>query len=106
VKRQTGWLVVVESDDQTIRIGHRFALGLKTTIGRSPTSTVLLNNPFTSNVHAHIVARNKRWWIEDQKSKNGTLLNDRPVEEPTVLTTSDIIQIGTIKFLVEFEEPV
>jgi hypothetical protein len=42
VKRQAGWLVVVESDDRNIRTGHRFALSVKTTIGRSPTSTVLL----------------------------------------------------------------
>jgi FHA domain-containing protein len=102
--RPSGWLVVVESEDATVRKGRRFPLRWVTTIGRAPTSTLVLNNPFTSSAHAQIIARNNRWWLEDLKSRNGTILNDMPVDEAVVLTTGDIIQIGTVKLLFDLEE--
>jgi len=47
--------------------------------------------------------RNGQWWIEDRKSRNGTLLNDLPVTEAMVITHGDIIGIGNMKFRLELE---
>jgi pSer/pThr/pTyr-binding forkhead associated (FHA) protein len=47
--------------------------------------------------------RNGQWWIEDRKSRNGTLLNDLPVTESMVITHGDIIGIGNMKFRLELE---
>ncbi|MHB8077982.1 MAG: FHA domain-containing protein [Candidatus Krumholzibacteriia bacterium] len=46
-----------------------------------------------------------RFRVTDLGSRNGTLLNGRPVVEPTVLISGDILQLGTdgprLEFLVE-----
>lgn len=83
--------------------GEDYPLLPLTSLGRSPTNTIPINDTFASSEHALVAMRNGQWWIEDRKSRNGTLLNDLPVTEPIVITHGDIIGIGTMKFRLELE---
>jgi len=62
-------------------------------IGRDPAATVQLDAAGVSRRHARIViAADAR--LEDLDSKNGTMVNDKPVSDPRPLHDGDRIQIG------------
>lgn len=72
-----------------------------TTIGRAASNTVVIEDDYLSSEHALISLRGRQWWLEDLGSKNGTLLNDLPVETATVVSTGDVITIGRTRLKVE-----
>ncbi len=70
-------------------------------IGRTAANTVVLNNGYASSQHALITRRDNQWWVEDLNSRNGTLVNDVPITEPTVITVGDSITIGDAEITLE-----
>ena len=68
-------------------------------IGRDPCAAVWLDSPQASRRHARITISNDAATLEDLGSKNRTLVNDRPVTEPTPLSDGDVIQIGAAVFV-------
>jgi hypothetical protein len=104
-RRIYGQLVALrEIDGQLLATGERYPLLSLTSMGRAPTNTIHINDTFASSEHALLAMRYGQWWIEDRRSRNGTLLNDIPVTEPMVITHGDIISIGSVKFHVELEQ--
>ncbi len=102
-QRAAARLVVVECGDLPLEVGHEYPLQPVTTLGRGPTNSIVLPEPFASTDHALIVLRRGQWWLEDRQSRNGTLLNGVPINEPVVLTSGDVISIGRINL--RFETP-
>jgi hypothetical protein len=98
-----GRLVVIEYEDMATEAGQVYPLKRLTTLGRGPTNTIVLQDSFASVSHAQIAYRSGQWWIEDQQSHNGTLLNDMPITEAVVLSSGDIIGIGQTKLQVEID---
>lgn len=96
-----GALVVVDSQIEHLAAGLRFDLSRATLIGRGSRCTVVLDEPYVSVEHATLSRRDKRWWLEDLGSRNGTLLNDIDVREPTVVTNGDVITIGSTRMSVD-----
>ena len=47
-----------------------------------------------SNVHARLLFREGRWWIEDLATPNGTLVNGAAARGPTALRTGDTVALG------------
>jgi pSer/pThr/pTyr-binding forkhead associated (FHA) protein len=76
------------------------------TIGRSSNCDWQLPNDVVSNYHSRIKYHHKQWWIEDLKSKNGTLINGQKVVTPTVLTSGDEISIGNNQFQLSISDEV
>jgi hypothetical protein len=103
-RRDSGRLVVVASESEMVMAGQSFPLLPLTTIGRALTNTVALPDGVVSAEHARLALRDKQWWLEDLESKNGTLLNDVPVEEPVVVSTGDIIGVGLVRLRLEIEK--
>lgn len=102
--RQRGKLVIVTTSAASIyQEGQSFRLLPLTSIGRAPTNTVHINEPYISNEHALISWRNGQWWIEDMRSSNGTRLNDILITEPTVLSATDEIGLGEIRLRLELD---
>lgn len=79
-----------------------FPLSAFTTIGRAETSTISIAEPYASAEHAIIAWRGGQWWLEDRDSRNGTRLNDVPVEEPLIISRGDVIGIGGIQLKFEY----
>lgn len=99
-----GKLEVIECGEAPLKIGQAYTLRRLTTLGRAPTNTIVLPDGFASLDHAHILLRDDRWWLEDRDSRNGTLVNQIPVTEPIVLSTGDVITIGSITLRVDLDE--
>ena len=102
-QRAYGRLVVVSAPDGFLKAGERFPLRPLTTFGRAPTNTVVLPDTYVSFEHATLTLRGGRWWLQDQQSANGTLLNGHAIKEPTVITAGDIIGIGQTQLRLELD---
>jgi len=92
-----GALIVVDPGPLPLTPGLRIPLEPKTTLGRSPTNTIVLEDSFVSSQHTLLYWNNKQWWVQDLQSRNGTLLNQQPVLQPVALHPGDILQIGHVK---------
>ncbi|MCS7177793.1 MAG: FHA domain-containing protein [Anaerolineae bacterium] len=99
--RGEGRLVVIKSGERGPEPGTVFPLQEVTSLGRAPTNTVVLADPFVSARHALIFWREGQWWLEDQGSRNGTMLNDEPVTRPTIVGAGDRIGIGSVVMRME-----
>ncbi|MDP8221778.1 MAG: sigma 54-interacting transcriptional regulator [Candidatus Lernaella stagnicola] len=64
-------------------------------IGREPACDVILSDTSVSRRHAVIARREGHLWLEDLGSKNGTLLDGRPVDR-IELTTDAAIEFGDV----------
>jgi hypothetical protein len=64
-----------------------------TSIGRSPNSTIFIDNLAVSSCHAKITNRSNSYIIEDLNSTNGTFVNDKRVSS-ALLADNDVILIG------------
>lgn len=100
-QRQRGRLIVVQSDDGVA--GNSYPLLPLTSLGRSPTNTIVLKEPFASQEHALVTWRGGQWWLEDRDSSNGTRLNDELIHEPVVISAGDVIGIGRVELKLELE---
>lgn len=75
------------------------------TIGRGETNDLTLNDAAASREHAVLEEEAGKFYIEDRKSKNGTLLNGQRITTHTLLD-GDEIRIGEYRILfVEKPEP-
>src|SRR3954466_2685818 len=65
-------------------------------IGRGQTNTIALSDEdaIISSRHASIHAVDGHFYISDLNSRNGTMLNGRPVTLPTPLRDGDVITVG------------
>lgn len=68
--------------------------GVSVLIGRSPSSTLVVDDDYASSNHARIFLQNDAWFIEDLGSTNGTLINDVAITSPTELRPGVRARIG------------
>ena len=99
--RPSGQLVVLYTADETLAVGTAFPLQPVTSIGRSPTNTIPIPDTYASTQHTLLTWREGQWWLEDQGSRNGTLLNDTRISGPTVVSAGDIIGVGHTRLKLE-----
>jgi FHA domain len=76
------------------RRGETFVLPDEITVGRGGGCGIVLDDSFVSQVHARVFRRNGDVFVEDLGSRNGTLLNGRPVANAERLRRGDRVQFG------------
>ncbi len=96
-------IVLQEHNGSYFPTGHQYPLLQSTSLGRSPTNTIIVDDTFASSEHALVALRSGQWWLEDRQSRNGTTLNEILITQPVVITTGDIIGIGTQRYRLEIE---
>ena len=84
---------------------YSVAIGRPVTVGRAPDNDIVIDNLAVSTLHARVMQMQDHYMVEDQQSMNGTFVNNRRVQQRTVLRDGDAISIGkhTIVFY-EFAE--
>lgn len=104
VKRSHGRLIMMQDIDGVITpTAQIYPLLPLTSLGRSPTNTIPVDDTFASSEHALIALRNGTWWLEDRQSRNGSTLNGLPITEPVIVTDGDILGIGSARVKIELE---
>jgi len=69
------------------------------TIGRVPPATLVIPDAQVSRVHARIDLTDGTLSIRDLDSRNGTLVNARPIDTPVRLHDGDEIDIGMTRIV-------
>ncbi len=69
------------------------------TIGRAPSATLVVPDAQVSRVHARIDLSDGQLNLRDLDSRNGTLVNARPIEGPVDLRDGDEIDVGTTRIV-------
>lgn len=97
-KKLVGWLVSYTIDD----MGRDFKLYEgKNSIGKEAINDIVVINDTTiSGVHAVILFRNNTFYIKDNMSTNGSLLNEKALEPDVAVSFEDkaIIKLGDTLF--------
>ena len=73
------------------------------TIGRNENSDIHINNLGASKKHARIFRRNGEYIIEDLKSTNGTLMNNKSIITAK-LTGKDVVTIGKHNLYISIQD--
>jgi hypothetical protein len=93
------WLVVLRGGG--LREGERFDLIGGLSIGRSHEADLRIDDRYASGLHARIFSRDRRTYVEDMDSTNGTLLNDATLRGEAELIDGDVVRIGDTEFRFE-----
>jgi len=70
-------------------------------VGRSSKADLVLSDRFLSRQHARFFRDGEAWLVEDLGSRNTTLVNGRPVEQPVRLTRGDLVKLSETVISVE-----
>ena len=87
------WAIDVEKGRRSLRGLHVDILG-PVVIGRSPSSDIVIDEPYVSSTHARLTLQGPALVLEDLGSTNGTLVNGHPIDQPVTLRDSDEVQVG------------
>ena len=69
------------------------------TIGRAESATLIVPDAQVSRLHARIDLSDGIFSVRDLDSRNGTLVNARPIDGPVALHDGDEIDIGTTRIV-------
>ena len=97
-RRMVGWLVSYTLDD--MGVDYRLYEG-NNSIGRDTVNSIIIKqDSVISSKHVNILYRKDRYWIRDEMSANGTLLNgeDLDLDKVYELHDGDTIKIGNTTF--------
>ena len=84
------WAIDVEKGTRAL---HVDILG-PVVIGRSPSSDVVIDEPYVSSTHARLTLQGPALVLEDLGSTNGTLVNGHAIDQPVTLREGDEVQVG------------
>lgn len=87
------WSVDVEKGTRSLRGLHVDILG-PVVIGRSPSSDIVIDEPYVSSTHARFTLQGPALVLEDLGSTNGTLVNGHTIDQPVTLREDDEVQVG------------
>ncbi|MBQ3266461.1 MAG: FHA domain-containing protein [Atopobiaceae bacterium] len=87
------WCVDVEKGPKQLRGLHVDMLG-PVVVGRSPSSDIVIAEPYVSSTHARFTLQGPALVVEDLESTNGTFVNGHPIEQPVTLRDGDEVQVG------------
>lgn len=87
------WAIDVEKGTRSLRGLHVDILG-PVVIGRSPSSDIVIDEPYVSSTHARLTLQGPALVLEDLGSTNGTLVNGHVIDQPVTLRDDDEVQIG------------
>ncbi|MBQ9058915.1 MAG: FHA domain-containing protein [Atopobiaceae bacterium] len=89
------WCLDVDKGPRALRGLHVDMLG-PVIVGRSPSSDVVISEPYVSATHARFTLQGPALVLEDLHSTNGTLVNGRSITQPVTLRDGDEIQVGDV----------
>jgi hypothetical protein len=90
-------LIVLDPGTSPLAAGRAITLEPVTRVGRSPDSTIMLDDEFVSAAHSMLILREGRWWVRDEGSTNGTMVNGRRIESESPLIEGDELQVGRVR---------
>lgn len=79
--------------------------GERLVVGRHPSCHIVLDNSAVSRNHAQILESHGNYFIEDLRSRNGTLVNGEAIQTRTLLKDADLVGICDVVFSFHVQHP-
>ena len=92
-----GRLIVLDPGTSPRSPGQAISLEPVTRVGRAEENTIVLDDEFVSTAHSMLLLREGRWWIRDEGSTNGTVVNGQRIDGETPLREGDELLIGRVR---------
>ena len=93
------WCVDVEKGSRAMRGLHVDVLG-PVVVGRSPSSDIVIDEPYVSATHARFTIQGPALVLEDLGSTNGTMVNGHAIDQPVTLRDGIGVQVGFFQVFV------
>lgn len=77
----------------------------KTTVGRGPANTLVIEVESISDQHCHILVHGREVIVRDQSSTNGTWVNGSRVRGQTAVQNGQTIRFGSVEVRLELPRP-
>jgi hypothetical protein len=90
------YLIVQRTHATGPHVGERLPLRAVSAVGRDAANDVVINDEAASARHALIELTEGSWWIQDEGSTNGTVLNGSRLARRERLHDGDVVEIGRI----------
>ena len=100
-KKEKTWTVSVEHGPKELR-GVSIAVRGPVIVGRNPGADIVIGAGYVSGRHARFSLMGQNLFIEYLGSRNGTMVNGRPVMEPTALSNNDVVTVGDVAIRVRY----
>ncbi|MCB2341250.1 FHA domain-containing protein [Clostridium estertheticum] len=100
IKKTMGLEVIERGDNLNLRVGAVIPLNDQLSIGRKADNLLILGDKYVSSQHAKIYIKNTDYILQDLRSTNGTIMNNKAVKDTVYIKKGDIIKIGTSTFKV------
>lgn len=97
-KQIVGHLRVIDPGSTTLKPAQLFDVEPVTTIGRAPINSIVLESTFVSTEHTRILFKERSLWVEDMGSRNGTLVDQKPVTGAVAVSPGSVLQVGDVRF--------
>ncbi|MBU3207168.1 FHA domain-containing protein [Clostridium algidicarnis] len=98
--KSLGLVVEEQGDNLALKRGSVIPIRGSITLGRTEENNVVLSDKYVSSTHAKIYSNNDKYFLEDLKSTNGTILNGVKINGQVQIFVGDQIQIGSLTFKV------
>ncbi len=93
------YLEVLEGEDFLAEFPERFVLKDFCKLGRGEDNHIVILDPYASKHHAKIIRENGDFFIIDNNSRNGVLVNGKKINDKKKLKKGDKIKIGKVVLL-------
>ncbi|MBU3159470.1 FHA domain-containing protein [Clostridium frigoris] len=100
IKKTMGLEVMERGDNLNLRVGAVIPLNDQLSIGRKADNLLILGDKYVSSQHARIYLKNTNYILQDLRSTNGTIMNNKAVKDTVYIKKGDVIKIGTSTFKV------
>ncbi|MBW9170196.1 FHA domain-containing protein [Clostridium estertheticum] len=100
IKKTMGLEVIERGDNLNLRVGAVIPLNDELSIGRKADNLLILGDKYVSSQHAKIYLKNTDYILQDLRSTNGTIMNNKTVKDTVYIKKGDVIKIGTSTFKV------
>lgn len=100
IKKTMGLEVMERGDNLNLRVGAVIPLNDQLSIGRKGDNLLILGDKYVSSQHARIYMKNTNYILQDLRSTNGTIMNNKRVKDTVYIKKGDVIKIGTSTFKV------
>ena len=100
IKKTMGLEVIERGENFNLRVGAVIPLNGELSIGRKADNLLILGDKYVSSQHARIFLKNTDYVLQDLRSTNGTLKNNKKVIDKVAIKKGDEIKIGTSIFKV------
>lgn len=90
------YLAVQRAPARGPRVGERLALRALSHLGRDAGNDVVIDDEAASARHAVVELSGGEWWVEDQGSTNGTVLNGARIARRERLRDGDVLEVGRV----------